>query len=172
MIMDIETEHLYNMTSKLTVLFVEDDDDTRLDSVDMLDALFKEVYWANDGAEGLKKYLNFYEEHGHYVDLVISDIMMPKMSGIDMAKEMVKYNKKQQIIFISAYEDSDYLVDLIDIGVSSFISKPIAYDTLKSVLHKNCIQIETNSLQNEKNPNSVNQDEKVQKNNSHSKKSS
>ena len=170
--MDIETEHLYNMTSKLTVLFVEDDDDTRLDSVDMLEALFKDVYWANDGAEGLKKYLKYYEENGNYVDLVISDIMMPKLSGIDMAKEMVKYNKEQQIIFISAYEDSDYLVDLIDIGVSSFISKPIAYDTLKSVLHKNCIQIETNALQNEKNPNSMNDNNIIKKNHSYVKKRS
>lgn len=59
--------------------------------------------------------------------------MMPKMSDIDIAKEILKYNKEQQIVFISAYEESDYLVDLIDIGISSFISKPTVYDILKHV---------------------------------------
>ena len=170
--MDIETKNLYNMSSKLSVLFVEDDDDTRVDTVDMLESLFKEVHSAHDGTEGLEQYLNFYDKNGSYVDLVISDIMMPKMSGIDMTKAIVKYNKKQQIIFISAYEESDYLVDLMDIGVSSFISKPIVYDALTNILHKNCIQIETNSLQNEQNLNSVSDNNQIKNKFSHPKKSS
>ena len=145
--MEIETKLLQQMTSKLSVLFVEDDDIIREDTSDILQSLFKEVHSAADGQEGLEKYLDFYQTNGSHFDLVISDIMMPKMSGIDMAKEIVKQYKDQQFIFISAYQESDYLIKLIEIGVSSFISKPITYDSLRTVLYKNCLQLEGDSLQ-------------------------
>ena len=85
--MEIETKLLQNMTSKLTVLFVEDDDDLRLETTDILEALFKEVHSANNGKVGLAAYQKYSEENNEHFDLVISDIMMPKMSGIDMAKK-------------------------------------------------------------------------------------
>jgi YesN/AraC family two-component response regulator len=145
--MDIETKLLQNMTSKLTVLFVEDDNDLRLETTEILSSLFKEVRAAENGKIGLEKYIEYHEETGEYFDLVISDIMMPKMSGIDMARKIVVHHANQQFIFISAHQDSDYLVNLIDVGVTSFISKPITFDTLKTVLYKNCLQLEGDSLQ-------------------------
>ena len=145
--MEIETKLLHQMTSKLSVLFVEDDDVIREDTTDILESLFKEVHTAADGQEGVQKYLEFHKNSGNHFDLVISDIMMPKMSGIDMAREIVKTCKHQQFIFISAYQDSNYLINLIEIGVSSFISKPISYDSLRTVLYKNCLQLEGDTLQ-------------------------
>ena len=145
--METETKLLHKMTSKLSVLFVEDDDAIRKDTTEILEVLFKEVQCAEDGKAGLQAYLDHYEKNDHHFDLVISDIMMPKMSGIDMAKEIVKHHENQQFIFISAYQDSDYLINLIEIGVSSFISKPITYETLITVLYKNCLQLEGDSLQ-------------------------
>ena len=62
-------------------------------------------------------------------------------------KKIAEDNASQQFIFISAHQNSDYLIDLIDIGVTSFISKPITFDTLKAVLYKNCLQLEGDSLQ-------------------------
>ena len=145
--MKIETKLLLTMASELTVLLVEDDDDLREEASEVLGELFKDVHVASNGKIGLEAYLNYYQERNKYFDLVISDIMMPKMSGIDMAKEMVKHYKNQAFIFISAHQNSDYLIDLIDIGVSSFISKPISFDTLKTVLYKNCLQLKDDTHQ-------------------------
>ena len=145
--MEIETKLLQNMTHKLSVLFVADDDDLREETTEILDELFKEVHSANNGRTGLETFQKYAQEKGEYFDLVISDIMMPKMSGIDMAKKIAEDNDTQQFIFISAHQNSDYLIDLIDIGVSSFISKPITFETLKAVLYKNCLKLEGDSLQ-------------------------
>ena len=147
--MEIDINLLQDMTQRLSVLFVEDDDDLRLQTQDLLETLFQEVITASNGKEGLEKYLEYHQKYNSNINLVISDIMMPKMSGIDMARKMAQLNKSQQFIFISAHQDSDYLIDLIDIGITSFISKPITLDTLKFALYKNCLLFEGGTLQKE-----------------------
>ncbi len=135
------------MTSQLRVLFVEDDEQLREETTHILKALFKEVTVAGNGKEGLELFIEKHKAEKGYFDLVVTDIVMPKMSGIDMAKKIVLHSPQQNFIFISAHQDSDYLVNLIDIGSTSFISKPITFESLKSVLYKSCLQLEQSSLQ-------------------------
>ena len=144
--MSIDTKLLKSLTSRLRVLYVEDDLLLREQTSEIFSTLFKELTVAVDGLDGFNQFIAKNEQEKGYFDLVVSDILMPNLSGIEMAKKIVAYRPKQNFIFISAHQDSDYLVNLIDIGVSSFLSKPINFDDLKNVLYKSSVQLEEGEL--------------------------
>ncbi|MEO1923430.1 MAG: diguanylate cyclase [Nautiliaceae bacterium] len=112
------------MLSDLTVLYVEDDKDARECMKMLLEEHVKCVYDAKDGVEGLEKYKKFSP------DLVISDINMPRMNGLDMIEKIKEINEEQNILILSAYDDKEKLLRAIKIGVNDFIIKPINFDKL------------------------------------------
>jgi YesN/AraC family two-component response regulator len=79
---------------------------------------FSSVESAFDGKEGLQKY-----KTGNY-DVIISDINMPNMNGVEMSKEIKKYNRDQTIIVLSAHNEPHFLIDLIETGINGFSQKP------------------------------------------------
>ncbi|AXH09832.1 transcriptional regulator [Malaciobacter halophilus] len=123
-------KQLQKESSALNILFIEDDEDLRLQSEKIFKTLFNQVDLATNGEEGLEKYLKFYEEKNFYYDIVITDIKMPKKNGIELTKDILKINKDQDVIVISAYEDSKYLIELINLGVNNFVQKPLLIDQL------------------------------------------
>ncbi len=123
---------LVEMTKNLKVLYVEDNEDVRLEFKKLLDIFFDNIDTASDGLEGFEKYKN----NNVYYDLVISDIVMPNMDGIDMSKAILNMNDRQQIIIISTYDDSHQLQELIDIGVTNYIHKPVELDGFSKALQK------------------------------------
>lgn len=118
-------------SSDLRVLYVEDDESLRNESYEIFKLLFKEVKVAVDGEDGL----NHYRFDGEF-DLVITDIYMPKLNGVEMAREIKSINPAQPIVVISAHDDSNYLLDLINIGISHFILKPVETGKMLGVLLK------------------------------------
>ena len=134
--MDFKT--LKSLTSNLTILFVEDDDDLRRVTLETFNKLFKRVDLAVDGEDGLECYRDYFLDNNVYYDIVISDIEMPNLNGIGMSREIVKINKDQKIIIISAYSDKDYLIDLINIGVEGFMQKPLSPSQIIEVLYESC----------------------------------
>ncbi|MEA1953049.1 MAG: diguanylate cyclase [Campylobacterota bacterium] len=125
-------------SQNLKVLFVEDEENARRASIGLLTNFFDSIDVAVDGEDGLQKYQNFYEEHDNYYDLVITDINMPKMSGRDMIQNIRTINKNQPIIVISAYHKSNDLIDLIQLGITDFILKPMRSAQLIQVLYDIC----------------------------------
>lgn len=119
---------LKKQTVGMKILYVEDDENIRQQTAQLFDAIFPFVVSAENGIEGLKR---FKEES---FDIVISDIVMPKMNGVKMSKEIKKLNPSQYIIILSAYNESDYLLDLINLGVSHFMLKPLQNKQLLPVL--------------------------------------
>lgn len=105
--------------SKSRVLYVEDDEVTREVGCLYLNKFFPFVVTAKDGKEGL----DFYE-NGKY-DLVLTDICMPRMNGIELIRQIHRRNPKQQVIVISAYNDSEFIIPLVELGVDRFILKPM-----------------------------------------------
>ena len=132
----VKYEELYKLTKDLTVLFVEDDPSFQKETCEVLDYFFNKVDLADNGQDGLDKYLSYFNEYSKYYDIVITDINMPKMDGIELTKNIYKYNKKQSIIVISAHDESHYLIELINLGVEQFLMKPIEYDNVLSILNK------------------------------------
>ena len=72
----------------------------------------------------------------HPVDLVITDINMPKMSGIDLTRELCALNPNIYIIFISAYRDFEYARQALSLSVKDYITKPIVFDQFKKAVNK------------------------------------
>lgn len=132
----MDINQLIKTTEKLKVLYIEDDIAIQEDTKSIFDNLFLSTDIANDGKEGFEKYKDFYKKRKNFYDLVISDINMPNMDGIQMSEKILEINKNQAILVLSAYNDSDKLVKLIDIGVSNFIHKPMEMNTLFNILDK------------------------------------
>lgn len=121
---------------ELSVLYVEDDP-TLLDMVgSLLEKFFGQVSRAKDGIEALEIFNRYHEIHQHTYDIVITDITMPRMDGVRLARTLLETFPKQHIIILSAQQEVHSLFELINIGVDSFISKPVTADALIKTLSK------------------------------------
>ena len=134
--MNIDDKTILEYSQNLTVLYVEDDKILRIRTAKLLENYFKKVDLAFDGKDGLEKYHEFKKETDSYYDIVISDIDMPKINGINMCKIIIHENDQQSIIFTTAFNETEYLLDAIEIGVNGFLLKPIEVKHLKNILYK------------------------------------
>ena len=112
----------------LTVLYVEDDDDTREQFSKFLTRIAGTVIIAKNGAEGLAAY------HAHHPRIIITDIQMPVMDGLGMTREIRKSDTSACIIVLTAYEQVDYLKTSINVGVTRYVTKPVDGMTLHETL--------------------------------------
>lgn len=126
---------LYSQTKNLSILLVEDYEPLRHDLFEFLNDLYKTVGIAKDGNEGLKVYQEYFETEKMYFDIILTDIQMPVMNGVELSKQVRNINTDQQIIVLSGHTDSTYLIDLINLGVAQFITKPIENDELINTLY-------------------------------------
>ncbi len=113
-----------------TVLYAEDDEGVRKNVSEMLSLLFKEVYVAKDGMEA---YDIFAES---FPDIIITDVQMPFLSGIELAKKIRKEDKEIPIMMISAHTEVDYMLDAIELSLIRYIVKPITQTKLFEALEK------------------------------------
>jgi len=119
--MDIEIiRELQEKSRDLRILYVEDDDNIRSSMVSMMKKFLPEVTTATNGEEGLQRY-----RETPY-DLVITDIAMPRLDGKQMLQEIKRDTPSQYTMVTSAYGDKEHLLDLINLGVTKFIPKPIS----------------------------------------------
>ncbi len=114
---------------QLNCLYVEDDASIRGPFLLMIQRYFKEVVVAKNGEEGLEKF------HHFQPDIIISDVRMPVMDGIEMISRIKEKNSEVLIVFITAFSDVEYLKQAIDLGVDGYITKPI--DKKKLILKLN-----------------------------------
>ena len=125
----ITTDMTINFTKDLTILYAEDDLELQAQTAEFFRVLFKSVKVVNDGAEALELYKE--EEF----DIIISDIRMPKLDGIELTKKIREINPLQNVIIISAYNDNDYLIKFINLNIRQFLQKPIDVDNMLSTLY-------------------------------------
>jgi YesN/AraC family two-component response regulator len=130
-------EEIKPFTENLNILYVEDEKDIRDYLIPILKQLFNNVIVAVDGEDGLENY----EECHIDVDIVLTDISMPKLDGLEMSKEIKSRKKDQHIIVLSAHNDAEYLLEAIEVGVEYFILKPIQYDKMFDVFKKTAKRI-------------------------------
>jgi len=123
-------------TKVLNVLYVEDDSVLLESTKKVFDNYFKSVDTAHDGQEGLRLYEDYHKQNGSYYDLVITDINMPKMNGMEMSEEILSRNDMQAIIITTAHNEVQKLQEAIDIGISGFVIKPIKHEKLNNVLYR------------------------------------
>ncbi|HEB9305169.1 TPA: response regulator transcription factor [Campylobacter coli] len=126
---------------ELIILVVEDEVKIRESLVNVLSSRYSKVIGAQNGDEGLKKFKKFKP------DLIITDIAMPIMDGLDMSKEIKEISNDVPIVVLSAYSEKERLLRSIDIGIDKYLIKPIDIDELFKVL-ENLVgeKIEANAL--------------------------
>jgi len=112
----------------LTILFVEDENNIRTALKKAISDEFKDFILAKDGSEGLKKFQKYKP------DIVITDIMMPVVDGLEMSKEIKKISRDTPIVVLSAFDEKERLMSAINIGIDKYLMKPIDTDELLSTL--------------------------------------
>ncbi|MEA3553242.1 MAG: EAL domain-containing protein [Campylobacterota bacterium] len=105
--------------SGIKLLYVEDDKDARGATIKVLEGFFSDITVAIDGQDGLEKI-----QESKY-DLILTDINMPNLNGVDMLKEIKKVQNNIYTIVISANSDHQSFTDTIKLGVKGYILKPI-----------------------------------------------
>lgn len=104
-----------------TVLYVEDELSAREEIAYFLESKVKKLYVCEDGQEGLE----LYESKKDEIDIIITDIQMPKMTGLEMAQKIKAQDPDMPIIITSAFNDSEYLFKAIETGISHYVTKPV-----------------------------------------------
>lgn len=132
----IDYETLYRQCKDLNVLFVEDYLPLQEKLVEILKEFFNTIVTANNGEDALAKYIKFNEVHQKTYDIIITDIRMPVKDGLSLTKDILKIDKNQIIIVLSAHQESSYLLEFINLGIAQFVTKPIESEKLLEVLNK------------------------------------
>ncbi len=117
------------------VLLCEDEKDAREILSFYLNTIFEEVVVAEDGLEGLELYQKNMES-GTAFDLVLTDIKMPNMDGMEMLETIHALNKAQKFIIVSAYQDEEKLLKSINLRVLGYFVKPLNVDNIMGMLQK------------------------------------
>jgi len=127
------------MLKNFTILYVEDEEMVRKNAVEFLNRICKEVYEAKDGKEAIKIWSEIRP------DIIITDINMPRLNGLDMAAYIRAQDKEVQIIVATAYSDTDYLLRAVELQLVKYIIKPITKDKLTHALEMSMELIEDKS---------------------------
>ena len=132
----------FELLKTITILYVEDEKALREDVYQNISPFVKEMVVAFDGREGLEVYTNNIAR----IDLIITDILMPNMSGIEMIDAIRKIDSEVPIIYSTAFSDSEYLKKTIEQSVTGYIVKPIDIELLLKSIEKASAQIENRRL--------------------------
>ena len=104
----------------ITLLYVEDEVSTRQNHIVFLKSNYGfNIFEADNGAEALEIYKK------HKPDIVLTDITMPKMSGLELIKEIRKISHHTKIVVITAHSEQDKLMQALGLDVINYLVKPI-----------------------------------------------
>ena len=112
----------------LTILYVEDDPSAREEIGVFLRRRAGSLVVASDGAEGLAAFRK------KPTDIVVTDIQIPNMDGLTMAREIRNLDRGVPIMVTTAFEQTDYLMRSLDIGIDQYVLKPIQGQRFESAL--------------------------------------
>ncbi len=116
------------LLKKVKLLFIEDDDVQRKELSLFLKRRVDKVYVAENGEEGLEKY------KAMKPDIIITDLRMPKMDGLEFVKRIRETNRLIPIIIITAMNDKETILKSVEIGITNYIVKPVNTTELINVL--------------------------------------
>src|SRR5208283_2378223 len=115
-------------TLDISVLYVEDELPTRDKIARILKREVRCLFLAENGKEGLALF------ELHHPDIVITDIKMPVMDGLEMVERIKTIDKDVPVILTTAHGEADYLMEAIKVGVDRYLLKPVDMSTLSRTL--------------------------------------
>lgn len=132
--------HHQSILGNLKVLLVEDEEKVREYIAKSLRYIVSEVQEASNGKEALKILDTFSP------DIIITDLEMPVMNGVEFIKTLRKRDKNICIAVLTAHSTNEYLINLVDMHIEQFIIKPINFDKMLVVLEK-CQKVIINKVE-------------------------
>lgn len=123
-------DELIKFAQGLKVLYVEDNKEARESTLGLLENIFDNIVTAINGEDGLEKFKQ------DIFDLILTDINMPKMNGMEMIDKIREINKDIPILIISAYNESGYFISTVKQGVEGYLLKPIDLDQFLDMIKK------------------------------------
>jgi len=126
----MEFEALANVSKNLNVLYVEDDEDTLVQTSKMLQNYFKSIDTASNGEDGYDKF------YSHKYDIIFTDISMPHLDGLDMIAKIKEQNQDIPIAIFSAHDDSECFLKSIELGIDGYLLKPYNVKQLNTLIEK------------------------------------
>jgi len=126
----VDIDNLVKYSHRLKLLYVEDNAEARELTTLILNDFFDDITVAVDGIDG------FYKFTQNNFDLIITDINMPKLNGLDMVSKIRDIDKNIPILVLSAYNDTNFLMSSIKLGIDGYILKPIDIDQFITALQK------------------------------------
>ena len=115
----------YEILKDKTLLYVEDDLELQRETKESLKNFFGKIITASNGEEG---YELFFDNN---IDVILADINMPELNGINMIKLIREQNSNIPIAVISAFTNTDYLLESIELTLTKYLVKPL---TTKKIL--------------------------------------
>jgi len=122
------------LLKKSTILLAEDEENVRESFKKVLLLYVNEVYTATNGEEAYNLYTKYRP------DIVITDIKMPKLNGLELVKKIREINHTVPIIVTSAYTDQDFLLKSIKLSLVDYVIKPVKESDLNKLL-KECAKL-------------------------------
>ncbi|MCY6371795.1 Na-translocating system protein MpsC family protein [Clostridium ganghwense] len=127
-------ENVGRIINNIKVLYVEDEEITRIVTKKILKKVVGKLFIAKDGQEGFELFRKYRP------DIVITDLRMPILDGIGMIKKIRDFDQECGIIINTEVEDMDYILKSVDIGIDKYVLKPIEQEemleSLQNVLFK------------------------------------
>ncbi len=125
---DIQERSLMRNLRNVSVLYVEDEEYLRERLARILERRIDRLHLARNGKEGLDIYQKIRP------DIVITDIRMPIMDGLEMSQEIKRINESTPIVITTAHNDEEFLIRAIDIGIDKYLKKPINRNDILKML--------------------------------------
>ena len=125
-----DIKELRELCANFKVLYAEDDISIQNVMSEYLGKFFKTVVTASDGEEGLNAYKN------DSFDLVITDLSMPHMNGLEMISKIKEINADQAVLITTAHNEPEYMFGAIKAGIDGYILKPFDFMQLNQELYK------------------------------------
>jgi PAS domain S-box-containing protein len=125
-----EMDKLINYSQSLTLLYVEDNPEAREMTLILLEDFFDNIVIAVDGEDGIEKFCK------NDIDIIITDINMPNMNGLNMVEKIRAINNEVSILVLSAHNEDDFFMRSIKLGIDGYLLKPIDFDQFTSALSK------------------------------------
>lgn len=126
-------KELLEKLQSLTILYAEDEVGIRENISDSLAYYVKNVYQASNGEEAFELYID------KKPDIILSDIHMPILNGIEFVKKVREIDRKIPIVMITAHTDKEYLLEAVELRMEKYIVKPIELEVLLEILKK-CLE--------------------------------
>jgi len=116
------------MTKKPTLLYAEDNKESRENYAFILEEYFSEIYLASNGKEALKLFQQ------HHPDILLLDISMPLLNGLDLVKIIRKEHPNIPIVMLTAHADKEKLLKAVSLKLDGYLLKPVDVSELQETL--------------------------------------